>query len=401
MGNIFSSTPVEEWNSDAHRAMEDGVSCVICGGPFDIEGDVYGIDPKDPRFQWLYDFRLLGTIEAAISHVVASEDSVPLNESETGGIFLSEPAAYSMSGSQFVQVPGHDGPRDVWYGTMQPDLGGGTLFPLHEVCLDICRRAIDSHQMKQSRTAIPNLTVLTELLNTRFDYRHVHAGTSTSKKNDLFNLCASQDMFGPQSVLAMSRIEWWGREFEKFYANPAANFDAASFVIALLQASPRNEVAQPVSCTPRRTRVSLERLPPELIDSICAYLPVRAVISLHRTSRALHNMTPLDNMFWRDSLRQGKLHPHMRDLDTRWIEHRLSTLDSGVLDKASSWDWKGAAQLLATKRFPISGRDGRLHEIPDEYWNRCRIWSIIEEALAEDFAATRKRNDSLVRTSIP
>ena len=51
MGNVFSAPPVDEWKSDVRHAMEAGTYCVICGGPFDIEGEVYNIDAKDPRFQ--------------------------------------------------------------------------------------------------------------------------------------------------------------------------------------------------------------------------------------------------------------------------------------------------------------------------------------------------------------
>jgi hypothetical protein len=51
MGSFISSLPEDDWKSDAQHGMESGTFCVICGGPFDIEGDVYNIDPKDPRFQ--------------------------------------------------------------------------------------------------------------------------------------------------------------------------------------------------------------------------------------------------------------------------------------------------------------------------------------------------------------
>ena len=51
MGNFTSSQAHDEWKSDAQHAMEAGTFCVICGGPFDLHGDVYNIDPKDPRFQ--------------------------------------------------------------------------------------------------------------------------------------------------------------------------------------------------------------------------------------------------------------------------------------------------------------------------------------------------------------
>jgi hypothetical protein len=53
MGTFFSSSTTEDdgWKSDARYAMESGTYCVICGAPFDIEGDVYNLDPKEPRYQ--------------------------------------------------------------------------------------------------------------------------------------------------------------------------------------------------------------------------------------------------------------------------------------------------------------------------------------------------------------
>ena len=90
MGNTTSSKTDDEWKSDAQQAIEAGTFCVICGGPFDLDGDVYNIDPKDPRFQvrnhswerkryvsfvdqiqWLYRFRLLGNT-GDVEHVVAA-----------------------------------------------------------------------------------------------------------------------------------------------------------------------------------------------------------------------------------------------------------------------------------------------------------------------------------------
>ena len=51
MGNQSSTAAAEEWKSDARRAMENGTYCVICGSPFDIEGEIYNIDAKDSRFR--------------------------------------------------------------------------------------------------------------------------------------------------------------------------------------------------------------------------------------------------------------------------------------------------------------------------------------------------------------
>jgi hypothetical protein len=51
MGSLLSSTAADDWKSDARHAMEASRFCVICGGPFDVEGDVHNINPKDMRFE--------------------------------------------------------------------------------------------------------------------------------------------------------------------------------------------------------------------------------------------------------------------------------------------------------------------------------------------------------------
>lgn len=53
MGNVWSShiDDSDGWKSDATYAMEAGAFCVICGSPFDIEGDVYNVDHKAARYQ--------------------------------------------------------------------------------------------------------------------------------------------------------------------------------------------------------------------------------------------------------------------------------------------------------------------------------------------------------------
>jgi hypothetical protein len=53
MGGFLSSktSSQDTWKSDARYAMEEGTYCVICGSPFDIEGDIYNQDPIEPRYQ--------------------------------------------------------------------------------------------------------------------------------------------------------------------------------------------------------------------------------------------------------------------------------------------------------------------------------------------------------------
>ncbi|KAF1934963.1 hypothetical protein EJ02DRAFT_471526 [Clathrospora elynae] len=370
MGSFISSRPEQDWKSDARHAMEAGAFCVICGGPFDIEGDVYNIDPKDTRFQWLYHFRLLGSVGDVLNHLV-----IP-------GIFLSERASFSMTGSGYFRLSSQTGQEDVWFDTLSYTHDCGTVFPLHEACMTTSCRAIDHHQSMQSDDKRqPALAILIHLLNTRFIGSNTPVDKTNELKNDLFDFCLSSDLYGPRSVMAMTRLEWWGGEYDRFYTNPIDDVGTTLLVQIILQASPHTRVEHHHAFTITREPQRLERFPTELLDAVCKYLPVRSVISLHRTSKALATKIPLDNAFWRNSLRDGGLHPHIWDLDTNLIEQRLLQADLAPLDPTASCDWKAAAQLLATKRFPISGRDARLADVPNGFWNRCRIWATIEEAL--------------------
>lgn len=162
----------------------------------------------------------------------------------------------------------------------------------------------------------------------------------------------------------------------------------------MLQASPRIKVTPRLTHVLLRPAKGLERLPAELLDLICDHLPVQSIISLHRTSRSLYNLTPLDNIFWRDSLRKGRLYPHIGNLDTRWIEKHLNTINSESFDPTFHLDWTRIARFLATKRFAVNQRNERFYDIPNEYWNRCRIWSTVEEALIADADMIFKKKES-------
>jgi hypothetical protein len=180
-----------------------------------------------------------------------------------------------------------------------------------------------------------------------------------------------------------------------YYANPIDDTATTSFIQKVLQNSPRSR-DKSHALAPTREPKGLERLPTELLDEICGYLPAQSVIALHRTSKALTIHVPLDTAFWRDSLRNGSLHPHIWDLDTKRIERRLSQSHMLPVEPTDSWDWRSAARLLTTKRFPVGERDARLVDVPNVFWNRCRIWATVEEALQElKFDAPPKmRNDS-------
>ncbi|KAI8942629.1 hypothetical protein NX059_000683 [Plenodomus lindquistii] len=348
MGNAFSSTNAGNWKSDVRYAMESGAFCVICGGPFDIEGDVYNIDPKDPRFAWLFQFRLLGHVSDVPVAKVASEKATAKNDTEVEDIFLSERAWFRMSGTQHFHVPSQDTLGDVWFNTPSYTQDAGNLFPLHEACISISCKVIESLQFKHTeRKPEPELAVLSQLLNARFRDRHANSNVPDEMRNDLFNLCGVSDHFGPRSVLAMTRLEWWGGEYDRFYTNPLDEAKTSPLALSILQNSPRMKLEQYHTWDPCREPTTLERVPPELMDLICVDLPARSVVALHRTSKTLAAKTPMDNVFWRDSLCNGSLHPHLWDLDAKWIERHLQESRFSSPDPDAAFDWRCAAQNLS------------------------------------------------------
>lgn len=163
---------------------------------------------------------------------------------------------------------------------------------------------------------------------------------------------------------------------QKFYTDPLNIASLESFALSLLQASPRRELANWHALPGPDERHALERLPIELLDHICSYLPARSVIALNRSSKALAQKVPLDDPFWRRSLMNGTLLPHIWDLNGE---------DLSESAHETTRNWNRVAQLLSQRKFPISGLDPRLRDIPDALWNRCRIWSIVEEAVEAYF----------------
>lgn len=228
----------------------------------------------------------------------------------------------------------------------------------------------------------------------------------------MFDHCHRSRLYGPQSVLALARIEWWGGDYDvclhaghiscctdteqKFYANPLDVTGLDAFVFNVLAASAQERTANTKNIVVAREAHGIETLPVELLNVICSFLPASSVIKLHRTSKTMAIKVQLDNAFWRDSLRTGCLHAHIWDVDTRKIETLRQ--ESNIIFSTADWDWRSVARLLATKKVPLSGRDPRLDDMPPGLWNRCRIWATIERAL--QFEHLEKEKQEGIHSSI-
>ncbi|KAF2129324.1 hypothetical protein P153DRAFT_291448 [Dothidotthia symphoricarpi CBS 119687] len=377
MGGSQSSSQVDDnWKSEARYAMESRTFCVICGGPFDIEDGVHSIDPKEKRYQWLYDIRLLGSISNYLEHKVTSEASVLVNLARSEDVFLSQPAQFSMTGSGYFQVENHhSNPHrsDVWFNALN-DQDGDSLFPLHNGCIQIGCRVIQRFlDRRNDQKQLSTLAILNQILQSRF---HDRRDAPDDTRSDIFDLCENSSMYGPRSVMAMSKLEWWEGYHENFYTNPIDIPDLTSFVSDMLTTTPLKIEQNPTTLQFAREPLGFERLPTELLDQIGKHLPPQSVIALHCTSKAFAIKAPLNNKFWRDRLIDGSLVPHIWDLDANQLDHERQ-------DRL--WDWRSVAQLLVAKKFPRNESNPLLVGPPTGLWNRCRIWNIIEDACIEHF----------------
>jgi hypothetical protein len=144
----------------------------------------------------------------------------PFNTSNLEDIFLSEKAEFRTAGSGVFRVPDDSHTDDIWYSPLWYSRNSSsTLFPLHEACIETSCRAID-HLLSQ-RADIehePTLAILYRFLNTRFLERHKAEDENRDpfrgNANDILDLSHCSKLYGPRSVLAMTRLEWWGGEYD-------------------------------------------------------------------------------------------------------------------------------------------------------------------------------------------
>lgn len=117
-----------------------------------------------------------------------------------------------MTGSGYFRVGGDAYGGDAWFDALRDDSDADTLIPLHDACIDISCRVIEhSHARQMESERDPALAILNHLLQDRF---RGNSHASFEKRNDLFNLCAASDGYGPRSVMALTKLEWWGGEYE-------------------------------------------------------------------------------------------------------------------------------------------------------------------------------------------
>jgi hypothetical protein len=116
-----------------------------------------------------------------------------------------------MTGSGTFEVMDETGTEDIWYDTMgHGRLFSGSLFALHEACIETSCKASRLDELGEK----PSLAVLYQLLSARFLRRHFHRNLGDDTVNDLFDLCRTSSLYGPRSVLALTKLEWWNGQHD-------------------------------------------------------------------------------------------------------------------------------------------------------------------------------------------
>lgn len=91
------------------------------------------------------------------------------------------------------------------------------MFPLHHACITISCRAIEHKFMKcVTLDNRPPLAILCNILNRVYD-QSLHQAKPVEQnhiKNDMFHLASYSNIHGPKSVLALTRLDWWGGEYD-------------------------------------------------------------------------------------------------------------------------------------------------------------------------------------------
>jgi hypothetical protein len=142
------------------------------------------------------------------------------NVSSDPNVFLSRPASWSVTGDHFFHVHHHVADPAILptmsFSAFDQIDDHDTIFPMHEHCLQIARRAIDSVvSTVDVGQDTSSFTVLNKVLQSRYRDR---AGRSKADdlitRKDLLNLCTSTSTEGPRGVIGLSLLEWWAGDYE-------------------------------------------------------------------------------------------------------------------------------------------------------------------------------------------
>ncbi|ORY16991.1 hypothetical protein BCR34DRAFT_75650 [Clohesyomyces aquaticus] len=374
--------------------MDTNVFCVICGAPFFLEENVFKVDHDKEAYKWIFDVQLLGTISSFRNmEVVTSSDRQPTNESRIAKVLLSEPTSWAFSDDDFFQVDG------TYYKVLQGDEDGDVVIPLHSMCIEIACKAIEAHITYESANSSGLLPIVCLYHGLR-DQFHYTITFGRSKRCDVLSLDSECEKYGERSLLGVDMLGWWGDEYEKFLWDPMHIPELAPWLENnLLSSRSRGPESTMTISASNRQLTRLESLPPELINRIIDFLHSESILALRSTSKSMALKIPLDDRFWRDHILNGKLLPHAWEVTSTAFQSKLREAQHDGRCNSQWTDFRKLVQLAGKSNVVASFRDLREPEIPLGYWNRCRIWKIIEDSIIRPHSR-RKAYGTILRNNI-
>ncbi|KAF2186065.1 hypothetical protein K469DRAFT_631451 [Zopfia rhizophila CBS 207.26] len=255
------------------------------------------------------------------------------------------------------------------------------LFPLHAACVEIVQRVVRSREdfppqtkiSKRKKKKAASLPPPPSRLRSFYDAMRGECERNAGE----WGIEWDHGYFGAIKNWGYDR--WDGDEnegHEKFVVDPIRVPGLTLFVLSSLNAAPQEEDVNLSTLSIREGR-GLEALPTELLQRITDFLPTPCILALRSCSKSLATRIPLTQQFFRKELLKGSLVPLAWDLDGTACREKQRKGAEGPEDY---WDWKALARILADHG-TIVAKDISVTSIPLGFWNRCRIWTIVEEAL--------------------
>ncbi|KAI9805517.1 MAG: hypothetical protein M1825_000768 [Sarcosagium campestre] len=388
--SILSGFAVDDVvSSVVRRGIPDINYCGFCGGPFikpqvlSIDGDAdmgvgiptYSVDKLTENMaEWLFDKEYLNMTDGVPRQPFPSPFRAARDQG-SGSICIADMKPYP------------DG--DV----RRPNI------PLHTQCVRIHDRLL-SWLFDATGRAPSRADVRSKIC--RQYYKTIRA--RIYDEGDVY--CINWE-HGYDGACQFTGREWECEPgWEWIVADPIENIaNLTTDVLALLEAAPAENLtdgpSKPMDIDASNARIyddaSLSGLPVELLEKIMSFLPLDAILQLHRSSKAMCERAATNQSFWRDALISAKALPWLWDLDSQ--ECFAKDAEAKQLVGGKQWDWRKLVQDLrregprptlkfedriptmadwkAKHRAATTGPDEVSDCLPLGLRNRRRIWRLL------------------------
>ncbi|KAH6679599.1 hypothetical protein B0J14DRAFT_581162 [Halenospora varia] len=268
------------------------------------------------------------------------------------------------------------------------------LFPIHDACLDIAGRYIES-QNENRPDSVPGLTLenFYDALCAQYSRnREVGRNHPAGGRWMEAGLEWDHNFYGARALQGYSN--WEGEHGDEWIcADPINVPKVTSFITGLLKEAPKTAPEIPDISQLQISQLEppffpsnnsrLEQLPVEILHQITAFHSAASIFSLRKCSKTLASRLILDQNFWCQQLLSGSLIPQLWGVDGDYLIKGFKYIIDVKYDREkdnTECDWKALATQFARIDNVMMGRE-EMKAIPIGLANRFRLWRIIEEAM--------------------